>query len=267
MKKQWMFWALAFLITLSAAYYQRITGPTYPRKGTLINNNTILKYKLTRSSDTGKDLNIKIPITNNTKGFLFYKRYNTSDDFTVIEMKNQKDTLIAAMPSQPPAGKLYYTIRLKPEAQNDWATEKPVVVRFKGTVPAWVLIPHIFFMFLAMFFSNFTGLLALGKRNKQMKYAVITLAITIIGGLFLGPVVQKYAFGELWTGVPFGWDLTDNKLLIGFIGWLVAVFANYKKERRGWFIFAAILTLIVYSIPHSMFGSQLDYNSGVIKQG
>ncbi len=267
MKNQWMFWTLAFLITLSAAYYQKRTGPTYPQKGTLINNTTILKYKLIRSSDTGKDLLIKIPIAKNTQGILFYKRFNTADKYTVVEMKNQNDTLIAAMPSQPPAGKLFYTIRLKPNGQDVWGTEKPVVVRFKGSVPLWVLIPHIFFMFLAMFFSNFTGLLAIGNRSKQMKFAIITLGVTIIGGLFLGPVVQKFAFGELWTGVPFGWDLTDNKTLIGFTGWLVAVFANYKKERRGWFIVAAILTIIVYSIPHSMFGSQLDYNSGVVKQG
>lgn len=267
MKKQWIFWVLAFLITLSAAYYQRVTGPTYPQKGQLTNNTTIFKYKLNRSSDTGKDLIIKIPVSHNTYGFLFYKRYNTTDNFTVIEMKNQNDTLMASLPSQPPAGKLYYTIRLKSKGQENWLTEKPVVVRFKGSVPGWVLVPHIFLMFLAMFFSNFTGLLALGNRKKQMKFAVVTVIITIIGGLFLGPVVQKYAFGELWTGVPFGWDLTDNKMLIGFTGWLVAVFANYKKERRGWFIFAAILTLVVYSIPHSMFGSQLDYNSGVIKQG
>jgi len=261
-----MFWVLAFLITLSASYYQRVTGPTYPRKGTLINNKTILKYKLTRSSNTGKDLIIRIPIANNTKGYLFYKKYNTTDNFTVVEMINQNDTLIAAMPSQPPAGKLLYTIILKPEKQENWISEKPVIVRFKCSVPYWILILHIFFIFLAMFFSNFTGLLALYKRNKQMYFALITLGLTIIGGLLLGPLVQKFAFGELWTGVPLGWDLTDNKILIGFTGWLVAVCANYKKKRRGWFIAAAILTLIVYSIPHSLFGSQLDYSSGIIKQ-
>ena len=182
-------------------------------------------------------------------------------------MKNQNDTLLAAMPSKPAAGKLLYTVRLKPEGQPNWGTEKAVVLRFKGAVPMWVLIPHIFFMFLAMFFSNFTGLIAIGNRKKQMKFALITLGITIIGGLCMGPIVQKFAFGEFWTGVPFGWDLTDNKTLIGFTGWLVAIGANWKKERRGWFIFAAILTLIVYSIPHSLFGSQLDYNSGAIKQG
>jgi uncharacterized membrane protein len=267
MKKTWMFWTLAFLITISAAYYQRVTGPTYPKKCKIQSGNEIVKFKLIRSSDTGKDLAINIPAGKEASGYIFYKRYHTPDAWTVLTMQNNHDTLTATLPSQPAAGKLEYVVRIRLHNSDKWETEAPVVVRFKGSVPMWVLIPHILAMFLAMFFSNFTGLLALGKRKKQMKWAMVTLAVTIFGGLFLGPVVQKFAFGELWTGVPFGWDLTDNKTLIGFTGWLVAVAANWKKERRGWFIFAAILTLIVYSIPHSMFGSQLDYNTGVIKQG
>ena len=83
----------------------------------------------------------------------------------------------------------------------------------------------------------------------------------------MGPIVQKYAFGEFWTGVPFGWDLTDNKTLIGFSAWLIAVIANWKKERPVYSIIAAILLLVIYSVPHSMFGSELDYNTGSIGQG
>jgi hypothetical protein len=41
--------------------------------------------------------------------------------------------------------------------------------------------------------------------------------------MILGPVVQYYAFGEFWTGVPFGWDLTDNKTLVAVIFWALAV--------------------------------------------
>ena len=267
MKKTWIFWTLAFIITLSAAYYQRITGPTYPKRCKIESGTEVVKFKLIRSADTGEDLAINIPAGKEASGYLYFKRYNTNDVIQEIEMVNHNDTLTAKMPSQPPAGKLEYHVKIRLHPQDNWVTEPPVVVRFKGSVPNWVLIPHIFMMFLAMFFSNFTGLLALGKKDKQKKWAMVTLVILILGGLFLGPVVQKYAFGELWTGVPFGWDLTDNKTLIGFTGWLIAVAANWKKDRRGWFIFAAILTLIVFSIPHSMFGSELDYSTGVVKQG
>ena len=85
--------------------------------------------------------------------------------------------------------------------------------------------------------------------------------------MVLGPLVQKYAFGEFWTGVPFGWDLTDNKTLIAVFAWILAVVMNRKKERPGYIIAAAVILLLVYSIPHSLFGSELDYATGTVTQG
>ena len=45
--------------------------------------------------------------------------------------------------------------------------EEPVVIRFKGGVPAFILIPHILFMFLAMLFSTLAGL------NESYKISII----------------------------------------------------------------------------------------------
>ena len=85
--------------------------------------------------------------------------------------------------------------------------------------------------------------------------------------MVLGPIVQKYAFGEYWAGVPFAWDLTDNKTLIAFIFWVLAWVMNRKSEKPVYTIVASIVMIIVYSIPHSMFGSQLDHESGKVIQG
>ena len=95
----------------------------------------------------------------------------------------------------------------------------------------------------------------------------MTLILFAIGGIVLGPIVQYYAFGDFWTGIPFGWDLTDNKTLIALIFWILAVIMNRKKERPLYTILAAVILLIVFSIPHSLFGSQLDYASGKVTQG
>jgi hypothetical protein len=79
--------------------------------------------------------------------------------------------------------------------------------------------------------------------------------------MILGPITQLYAFGALWTGVPFGWDLTDNKTLITLIGWIIAAVAIRKSAKPQRLVaFAAVLMLIVYLIPHSVLGSELDYN-------
>jgi hypothetical protein len=85
--------------------------------------------------------------------------------------------------------------------------------------------------------------------------------------MILGPLVQNYAFGELWTGIPFGWDLTDNKTLIAFLFWILAVFMNRKQEKPFYTALAALILLLIYSIPHSMFGSELDYSTGQVTQG
>jgi hypothetical protein len=122
-------------------------------------------------------------------------------------------------------------------------------------------------MFLAMLFSTAAGLLAVAKVPSFKKYGIWTLILLTAGGMILGPIVQKYAFGQLWTGIPFGWDLTDNKTLIAFAFWILAVIMNRKKERPVYTILAAVVLLLVYSIPHSMFGSELDYSTGQVTQG
>ena len=93
-----------------------------------------------------------------------------------------------------------------------------------------------------------------------MRPTVQTFFLLLIGGMILGPVIQYYAFGQFWTGIPFGWDLTDNKTLIAFIAWAVAVAGNRNKYRPHLTLIACIVTLIIYLIPHSMFGSELDYS-------
>ena len=122
-------------------------------------------------------------------------------------------------------------------------------------------------MFLAMLFSTLAGLMAVIKYPLYKKYSVWTLILFIAGGMILGPIVQYYAFGDLWTGIPFGWDLTDNKTLIALLFWILAVVMNRKKERPLYTVLAAFVLLLVFSIPHSLFGSELNYSSGQVTQG
>jgi uncharacterized BrkB/YihY/UPF0761 family membrane protein len=86
------------------------------------------------------------------------------------------------------------------------------------------------------------------------------LTFLAIGGLILGPIVQKYAFDAYWTGWPFGHDLTDNKSLVAFIFWVIALaMLSRNRVRRTWVVVAAVVTLVVFMIPHSMLGSEIDY--------
>nr|MBC8402895.1 hypothetical protein [Candidatus Neomarinimicrobiota bacterium] len=126
-------------------------------------------------------------------------------------------------------------------------------------------VPHIFFMFFAMLLSNRSGLQALVRGGNLYKYALWTSGLLLVGGLILGPIVQKYAFGAYWTGWPFGHDLTDNKTIVAFIAWALAIWKNKDRiNRPGWVLTASITLFLVYMIPHSVLGSELDYST--IKQ-
>ena len=256
-------WILAFLITASTAVYQRITGPTYPIRGETTIDTTEIRFELLRTHETGKDCPVQIEVQNpEISGTVLYKKHKTSDSWTNIPMIRQENFLVGYLPHQPPAGKLQYKVVLSHLGEETSLTgEKPVIIRFKGAVPIWILIPHVIVMFLAMLFSARAGLEALRPKSNPRKLALWTTGLLFVGGFILGPLVQKFAFGALWTGFPFGYDLTDNKTLIAFIGWVIALIAGRKgKPARGWVLAAAILLLIVFLIPHSVLGSELDYS-------
>jgi hypothetical protein len=264
-KKGWsfktiVFWTLAFLITAGSAYYQRITGPTYPTSGISSFQGKEIKYKFDRSCDTSKTVSVKLENVDPTlKGFIEYRRYNTTDDKTLVPMNNDNGTLSAEFPSEKdrsfriPAQKFEYKVLLVKEDQKSEIPQQPVVLRYKGDVPLFILLIHVIIIFAAMLVSTRAGLEFFNKEANFKKFALWSLAIMTLGGMVMGPIVQKYAFGELWTGIPFGIDLTDNKTLIAWMAWLVAAVASFRSKNPGrWVLGAAIVTLIIFSIPHSV---------------
>jgi len=261
-----LFWILAVIITVAALGYQRKTGPTYPADGSFALGGKTYEYSLTRSHDIG-DAPVELVIPDpNVRGALVFKRFKVSEAWTEIPMQRQGDRLTAALPHQPPAGKLEYFLRLSQgEETITVPSNEDIVIRFKGHVPVWILAPHILLITLAMLLSTRAGLEALPSTGKPRLYAYWAAGLLFVAGMIFGPLVQRFAFGALWTGIPFGWDLTDNKTLIAMIGWAVAVWALSKGRRaRAWVIMAAFLLLLVFSIPHSMAGSELNYETGRI---
>ncbi len=284
--KKFLYWFLAIIITLGAAYYQRTTGPTYPKKIQVTVNGKVHDLRLVRSLGLDERPEVKLSITDTSvKAKLFVKRFPTNDEYKsvdfafrtypihsafmnkVFKMYEEKG-FFAEVPKQPAAGKVQYYFEITDSnGTRTYLKETPVVIRFKGTVPGFILLPHILLMFVAMLFSTLAGLMAVGRYPAFKKYSAWTLALFIAGGIVLGPVVQYFAFGEFWTGIPFGWDLTDNKTLIALLFWIIAVVMNRKKERPLYVALAAFILLLVYSIPHSLFGSELNYQSGQVTQG
>ena len=262
-------WIFAFLIAAAAGYYQRITGPTNPLKTEV--NTGIQRFPVVfqRSHAGSTDCPVILQIPDiKVKGVLLFRKFPSKDQMNKIDLKREGDKLVAFLPNQPPAGKLEYRVELEKDSTPVKVENVvPIVIRFKGEVPPVVLIIHIVLMFLGMLFSNATGIYAiLGIRSFKF-FTVLTFAILVVGGLVLGPIVQKYAFNEWWAGIPFGWDLTDNKTLIAILVWLMALEMLRKKSAAFWVIIASLITIVIFAIPHSLFGSQLDPESRKIIQG
>ncbi|MCK9325244.1 MAG: hypothetical protein M0P69_07085 [Bacteroidales bacterium] len=283
--KKALLWIFAIVLTLSAAYYQRKTGPTNPKDIQVTLADRTYTVTLLRSSGA-RPARIVLPVTDTTiQAKLFYKRLGVAEDWIVEKFawkeiryhskfmkkvmgKEDGTALAASLPVQPPAGKLEYFIEMqKSEEVIQIAKDNPVVIRFKGDVPALALIPHIILMFLGMLFASVAGLFAAFRLERYKRYTIWTFIILFAGGFIFGPLVQWFAFGDWWTGIPFGWDLTDNKTLFAFLFWIAALFGIKGKGRPWLVILAAIMTLIIFSIPHSLFGSTLDYSTGSVIQG
>jgi len=260
MKKNTLFWIIAIIITLLSSVYTRITGPTKPERGQVEIADENIRFRLIRTWDQPSDAPVRIKVENmDIDGYFRYKRYPSFDQWDTLRLDRDDNHLTAYIPEQPAAGKVMYQVVLEKGDDKATLTEEPIVIRFRDAVPAWALTPHIIFMFAAMLFSMRAGLAALAK-EKTYHYALWTIVTLILGGLIFGPIVQKYAFGDWWTGWPFGTDLTDNKTAVSFIFWLIAFFKVRRNPfHRTWVLVAAIVLFIIYLIPHSLLGSEIDW--------
>ena len=267
MKKNALFWLLAFVLTLILAVYQRLSGPTYPIRGSETVAGKTARYKFNRSWTSYRPLPVSVFLAEDGLELRLHHRrfpFSADENWTVVAMKKKDGMFQAEVPGQPAAGKVAYKVEATAKGKHAWLNRgQPVVARFKGEVPTVLLIFHVLFMFAAMLLAFRTGLEALRRDGRWQKLVLWTLAVTFFGGLILGPLVQKYAFGAFWTGFPLGGDLTDSKTLFAVLFWLAAFFL--RKKSRWWPLAATVLMVTVYLIPHSMLGSELNYKSGKIE--
>ncbi|RPJ81427.1 MAG: hypothetical protein EHM13_10445, partial [Acidobacteria bacterium] len=242
-------WTLAFGITLVSAVWQRMTGPTYPVRGTVNLGGEQVPIRLTRTHGGPGDQPVVITVPDLfVTGQLAWRRYPTNDEWKTVDLVRNADRLEGALPHQPPAGKLEYQVRLlRAEGRirdTVFFPPRPAITRFKGDVSAAVLIPHILAMFLGMLWSTRAGLEALVRGDKEKRLSIVAFALLAFGGFVLGPIMQNMAFGDWWTGFPFGYDLTDNKTLIAGLAWLWALWRlRNRRSARISVIVASLVTL------------------------
>jgi hypothetical protein len=277
-------WALAFFLMFSAASYQRRTGPTYELTGSFQVSGETFDYELIRSQETVSEARVAIPDPGSgVSATLEYRRFPTEDPFTQVPLAQESGEsgaeLAAYLPIQPSAGKIEYFLRISapsgeirvPEAgtgaDGTRGGDDTLILRYKDPVPLPILLSHVLLMFFSILIGIRVALGAIVRPGGIGRLAWIAMVGMTVGGMVLGPIVQKYAFGAYWTGFPFGYDLTDNKTLVMWLAWAGACAVLWKRrdERdpivRGSLVAATLVMVGVYLIPHSFRGSELDYDA------
>jgi len=266
---------VALVAMYSMARYQRRTGPTWPVPVAETLAGAEVSGELIRTQPGDEDARIAVTVTSaETQGEVVWRRYPMPEEWGHLPMAREESEgtseLVAYLPNQAAAAKLEYSVRL-------WQSGEEVtlphggtaVIRYRGEVPAWVLIPHIITMFFTLWIVFRAALGAILGETAVRRFIPSILGFLLFGGFFLGPLVQKYAFNDWWTGWPFGTDWTDNKTLAALIAWLLAwwIARKWPQLQRAGVIMATVVMIIVYLIPHSMGGSELDWESMEIETG
>ena len=272
-------WAFAVFVTGACLMWQDKTGPTYPLHGTVQTAQGPVEFEFLRSESLGTDLKVLLikPVPEGVTASVEYRRYTSGDawkglplsagtfEFTRRGTVTKIEGLGAELPAlQERAGKYEYFVNIDDGSGKPFSItgEKPILARYKGEVPVSVLAIHILAIFLAMLLAIRTTLEAIVDGNfKWMLWA--TIVAFILGAFVLGPIVQWYAFRVWWSGFPLGGDWTDNKVVFELLAWLIALALNWGNRRNRWIVVGAgLVTLAVYFIPHSIFGSEFNYGRG-----
>ncbi|MEN8005932.1 MAG: hypothetical protein ABFS42_02915 [Candidatus Krumholzibacteriota bacterium] len=269
MKRVILLWFVAFVLTAAFLVWQKISGPTYEKRFDTELAGTPIKGELLRTHSISADMPVTVHVPDaGVSATVVWRRFPTEDPWINLPMERDGEVLRAAIPRQGMAGKVEYHVQFVKDGQMiEVPADEAAVARFKGDVPNTILILHIFAIVLAFLFSTGAGFEALTNGPNLKQLSRVTFGFLVVGGLVLGPIVQKYAFDAYWTGWPLGEDLTDNKLAVGALLWLIAMVRSWNagpgnRAGKWWAVAAMLVIFVIFSIPHSIHGSTLDYESG-----
>ena len=82
--KKILFWAIAVLITVAAAMYQRMTGPTYPDRVPVTIEGSEYDLSLKRSQTNTHPCTIGLEVPDNISGKIFYRKFRTDEEWTSV---------------------------------------------------------------------------------------------------------------------------------------------------------------------------------------
>lgn len=182
----------------------------------------------------------------------------------------------ARLPAVEKGGRIMYALTIRGEdgsmVRLPEEEESFLLVKYKGEASPVILALHVIFMFGSFYFMiqslwSAIEILSTGEgKSRAVSNARLVLLCTFIGGWPLGFLLNYQAFGTLWEGFPFGYDITDNKTQVIFLFWLVSLLLVRgsflgKGEERDWLgprglaiavLLSYLVSLFLFIVPHSL---------------
>ncbi len=269
MKKE-ISWFLAIVITGYLAVLQLIMGSTSPILTEINTGKQKINIELIRSYSGESDCPIILPIQDiAVKGYLIYnfksdslkyqrdsvKQERDSVKLERINLKREGDKLIGFIPGQIPSTEMEYRVFLEREKTEIVVNNsKPVLLKFKGQVPFYLIFLNGFLVVLVLLLSNLTGIFAVFGIKSYKWMIFLTVIAFLFLGFFISPLVQKYSL-NIWSSLPKTWNL-NSKIFSGSLVWLIALLFSLKKSYRIWPIFATLISIAIFLIPHQTAGEE-----------
>jgi hypothetical protein len=254
-------WATAFVVAVVAATWQWYTAPSRPREGEVEIEGRTVPYRLLRDGTSGEPLRVTVAAAPDVAGTLRWRRYPADDSFEGLSMLRDGSVLVGLLPSQPPGGRLEYSLVLVgPFGLARIPADGPVVMRFLGSVPRVTRILYLVILFASLVVAVRAGLATLAGRPEVRRLAWIAFWGFTAGGLVVGGIVREYAFDAFWAGWPFGHDPAGRAVLLMWAAWAVAVAALGGARRRPdrfgrtIVVLATVITVVVSLVPLSLRG-------------
>jgi hypothetical protein len=279
------FWKilLAFLFTIVLlGFARRVTSVRSPHEtvektGILIDHYTVPK----KIGEGDAQIPVKVIGTKEVK--LYYKI--EKGEFQAVDMnpkEGESDVFVASIPHHKKGTKAWYYVEAQKQIEDkklvvslpdkNSPNFEPILLKFEGYVPPYIIFSHVFFNFAAVFFSALAIFSAVdlkrGKSTlkKSVLFSLFTFILLFIGFLLVGSALNYFAFGVLWEAFPFGSDVTDNKSQIVLLFWLVTLFLVKgtifgknpsknlvcEKTYSTMVIISFAVTVVMYLIPHSI---------------
>ncbi|OGC93766.1 MAG: hypothetical protein A2W25_06540 [candidate division Zixibacteria bacterium RBG_16_53_22] len=264
-------YVIAFLLTILLLAVARRTSTRHPEEFQVkANGITLVHRSVTESFGETPVIRLQASSTSTVRAIVNYSE-TKSGPYRKMEMAVTGHGYVTDLPALEKGKKWFYHIDVMQDnmkiAQLPPANDQ--FIKFKGHVSPAILIPHIICMFATIFFGILTVFTAIdfargkGEIQRTVRFLLITVIFAFLGGFPLGYAVAYQAFGQGWSGIPIGWDITDNKTVILFLFWLVTFILAAQglsaraikispKSYASLVAVSFVITLITFLIPHSI---------------